>query len=115
MHGYHFYAEDSDADDGRMLNPADLELNGANIFHVEHQRVDTPAAPIIPDRERSGSSGGSDGNASTLSRADHVVLRVRPGPYPEAKQGGERRMHLEDDEWGAGMIRGAVFVGVSKG
>jgi hypothetical protein len=115
VHGYHFYAEDSDADDGRMLNPADLELNGANIFHVEHQRVDTPAAPIIPDRERSGSSGGSDGNASTLSRADHVVLRVRPGPYPEAKQGGERRMHLEDDEWGAGMIRGAVFVGVSKG
>ncbi|KAK4503263.1 hypothetical protein PRZ48_006691 [Zasmidium cellare] len=89
--GYHFFEKGT----GEKMVGLKPEVLEPEVFHIVH-----------PDEHFRRGTMEDIGKAA---RDRTVPLAIRPGPLP-----GDERVPLEDDEWGAGMLSGNLFVGVSR-
>lgn len=102
--GYHFFDKDSGASLG-ILHPK----HTANTYHITHPRSQ------LDCRLGVGSIGrASDAYPPQFPGKDRTVpIQVKKGKHPPRT--GVQPVTLEDDEWGAGMLDGDLFAGVSRG
>ncbi|KAF2165322.1 hypothetical protein M409DRAFT_67191 [Zasmidium cellare ATCC 36951] len=94
--GYWFYEKGS----GENLGVLDPEQAGCEVFFARH-----------PDkRPRRATALGMQDGMGKSARDRTTPLTVQAGSFP-----GDDRVSLDEDEWGAGMLSGNLFVGVSRG
>ncbi|TIB74750.1 hypothetical protein E3Q24_00441 [Wallemia mellicola] len=100
-HGYHFHSKE----DGRLLGvfpPEESNLTPANFFHVHH-----PQPPMPGSSARTEEISNQHIASTRIGRGklkDHPSERTMPQDLPA----------LRSDDWGAGMIDGPYFVGISR-
>ncbi|KAH9888732.1 hypothetical protein F4778DRAFT_407293 [Xylariomycetidae sp. FL2044] len=110
-HGYHFYDKTS----GELLGHVHPHLvDGSRIYNIQHP---TAAENPPEDGEYLRSLPDSAGIVRSRTANDIVIpLEIGQGPRLGADE------HLpwdwipsDHDEWGAGMLNGDTFVGISRG
>lgn len=101
--GYHFHSKT----DGRLMGtfpPQESNLTPANYFHAHHPQ------PPMP--------GGSAGTENIPAPSQHVEnTRLGNGTLqenPPSRPRTHEMASLQGDDWGAGMIDGPYFVGISR-
>jgi hypothetical protein len=102
--GYHFFDKQSGETLG-VLHPK----NTTNTYHIVHPRSQ------LDCRLGVGSIGrASDAYPPQFPGKDRTIpIHVKKGKHPPRT--GVQPLSLEDDEWGAGMLDGDLFAGVSRG
>lgn len=104
-YGYHFYDKPS----GKMLgalHPRAVE----RTYHVVHPY----SSPVSGIDKCVSNMNWTDTLVTRHGRSDHrtTPIRIEQGPHPCRDEG---IIPLDGDEWGAGMLAGPLFVGVSRG
>lgn len=103
--GYHFFEKET----GKALGVLDPEHHDY-IYHVKHPETKFRRGPGLGNLANQGRNGNLCPPRKP-ARDRTVPLAVRPG----ALWDDEERVSLNEDEWGAGMLKGDLFVGVSRG
>lgn len=102
--GYHFFEKESGESLG-ILHPMFTE----KTYHIAHPLSQLDCRLGVGNVGRA-----SDAFPPQYPRKERTVaLKVQKGKHPPRP--GVIEVPLHDDEWGAGMLRGNLFVGVSRG
>ncbi|KAM0720225.1 hypothetical protein Q7P37_004361 [Cladosporium fusiforme] len=102
--GYHFFEKETGESLG-ILHP----MFTSNTYHITH-----PRSPLDCRLGVGNAGRASDAYPPKFPGKDRTAtLKVEKGSHPPRP--GVIETPLHDDEWGAGMLRGNLFVGVSRG
>lgn len=102
--GYHFHEKGT----GNFLGTLDPDTHG-EVYHVRHPKTQFRRGPGLVNLTNHGTRG-SVFPPQRPAKDRTIPLEVERGGHPD-----EERISLGEDEWGAGMLRGNLFVGVSRG
>lgn len=102
--GYHFFEKETGEFLG-IIHPK----NCSNTFHINH-----PKSPLDCRLGVGNSGRAGDAFPPRCPGKDRTApLKVERGEHPPRP--GVNVLPLEEDEWGAGMLNGDMFAGVSRG
>lgn len=103
-HGYHLYDKS-----GKRLGVLQPKLCTSSTFHIPH--ISQPRGERLSGIE-SVVGGANDCYSQTPTTSRTKPLHLQNGCFPNP---GENGITLEDDEWGAVILRGSLMVGISRG